>query len=76
MKIFAALFFAVAFPAAAQKVEVPHKLDFAGITLIIRDDARREIQKDVDALTQSPRHYQIKAERAKTYCRLQRKGSG
>lgn len=67
MKIFAALFFAVAFPAAAQKVEVPHKLDFAGITLIIRDDARREIQKDVDALTQSPRHYQIKAERAKTY---------
>lgn len=67
MKIFAALFFAVAFPAAAQKVEVPHKLDFAGITLIIRDDARREIQKDVDALTQSPRHYQIKAERARTY---------
>jgi membrane-bound lytic murein transglycosylase D len=67
MKIFAALFFAAAFPAAAQKVEVPHKLDFAGITLIIRDDARREIQKDVDALTASPRHYQIKAERAKTY---------
>lgn len=67
MKIFAALFFAVALPAAAQKAEVPHKLDFAGITLIIRDDARREIQKDVDALTQSPRHYQIKAERAKTF---------
>src|SRR5687768_2362235 len=67
MKIFAALFFAVAFPAAAQKVEVPHKLDFAGITLIIRDDARKEIQKDVDALTQSLRHYNIKAERAKTY---------
>lgn len=67
MRIFAALFFAVAFPAVAQKVEVPHKLDFAGITLVIRDDARREIQKDVDALTASPRHYQIKAERAKTY---------
>jgi membrane-bound lytic murein transglycosylase D len=67
MKIFAVLFFAVVLPAAAQKVDVPHKLDFAGITLIIRDDARREIQKDVDALTASPRHYQIKAERAKTY---------
>ena len=67
MRIFAALFFAVALPAAAQKVEVPHKLDFAGITLTIRDDARREIQKDVDAFTASPRHYQIKAERAKTY---------
>ena len=67
MKIFTALFFAAALPAAAQSVEVPHKLDFAGITLIIRDDARRQIQKDVDALTASPRHYQIKAERAKTY---------
>ncbi|MGC1243906.1 MAG: LysM peptidoglycan-binding domain-containing protein [Chryseosolibacter sp.] len=67
MKIFAALFLAATLPAAAQKVEVPHKLDFAGITLTIRDDARREIQKDVDALTISPRHYQIKAERAKTY---------
>lgn len=69
MKIIAALFFVAALPAAAQqqKVEVPHKLDFAGITLLIRDDARRQIQKDVDALTASPRHYNIKAERAKTY---------
>lgn len=67
MRVFIALFFAAAVPAAAQKVEVPHKLDFAGITLSIRDDARREIQKDVDALTASPRHYQIKAERARIY---------
>ncbi|MDQ2658464.1 MAG: LysM peptidoglycan-binding domain-containing protein [Bacteroidota bacterium] len=67
MKIFTALFFAVSLSAAAQKVEVPHKMDFAGITLIIRDDARREIQKDVDAFTASPRHYEIKAERARTY---------
>ena len=67
MRIFAALFFAVAIPAAAQKVEVPNKLEFAGMTLIIREDARREIQKDVDALTASPRHYQIKAERARIY---------
>lgn len=67
MRIFAALFFAVVIPAAAQKVEVPNKLEFAGMTLIIREDARREIQKDVDALTASPRHYQIKAERARIY---------
>lgn len=67
MRIFVALFFAAVIPAAAQRVEVPHKLDFAGITLVIRDDARREIQKDVDALTASPRHFQIKVERAKTY---------
>lgn len=67
MKIISALFFAAAIPVAAQTPEVPHKMEFAGITLTIRDDARREIQKDVDALTQSPRHYNIKAERAKTY---------
>lgn len=65
--ILAALFFAAVFPVAAQPPQVPHKMEFAGMTLTIRDDARREIQKDVDALTQSPRHYAIKAERAKTY---------
>lgn len=70
MKLLFALFFVVTFSAAAQPYEVPqvpHKLNFAGITLTIRDDARREIQKDVDALWQSPKHFNIKAERAKTY---------
>ncbi len=66
MKIFFALFFAVS-TVAAQTPEVPHKMQFAGMTLSIRDDARREIQKDVNALTQSPRHHNIKVERAKTY---------
>jgi membrane-bound lytic murein transglycosylase D len=65
--LFAALFFAALLPVAAQPPQVPHKMEFAGITLTIRDDARREIQKEVDALTQSPKHYNIKAERAKTY---------
>jgi membrane-bound lytic murein transglycosylase D len=67
MKIFTALFFAVSLSAAAQTIQVPHKMDFAGMTLTIRDDARREIQKDVDALTRSPKHFTIKAEKAKTY---------
>jgi membrane-bound lytic murein transglycosylase D len=70
MKSLTALFFVVAISAAAQPYEVPqvpHKLNFAGITLTIRDDARREIQKDVDALWQSPKHFNIKVERAKTY---------
>lgn len=53
--------------AFAQGPEVPHKMNFAGITLTIRDDARREIQKDVDALTQYPKYFNIKVERAKTY---------
>lgn len=42
-------------------------MHFAGMTLTIRDDARREIQADVDALTRSPKYFNIKAERAKTY---------
>src|SRR5687767_8466686 len=67
MRIFAALFFAAVFPVAAQTPQVPHKMDFAGITLVIRDDARKEIQRDVDALTKSPRHYNIKVERARSY---------
>jgi len=67
MRILTALFFAVSVMAAAQTPQVPHKMEFAGMSLTIRDDARREIQKDVDALTLSPRHFNIKAERAKTY---------
>lgn len=51
----------------AQSPEVPHKMQFAGMTLTIRDDARREIQKDVDLFTQSPKHFNVKVERAKTY---------
>src|SRR5688572_970483 len=67
MKLSLALFFATTLTVAAQIREVPHKMQFAGMTLTIRDDARREIQKDVNALTQSPRHHNIKVERAKTY---------
>src|ERR1041384_7008371 len=67
MRILFALLFAAVFPLAAQTPQVPSKMEFAGITLSIRDDARREIQKDVDALTQSPKHFMIKVERARTY---------
>ncbi len=67
MRILVALLFAAVFPLAAQTPQVPHKMEFAGITLTIRDDARREIQKDVDAMTQSPKHYAIKVDRARAY---------
>ncbi|MBT1706168.1 LysM peptidoglycan-binding domain-containing protein [Chryseosolibacter indicus] len=67
MRIFTALLLAVSFFTAAQTPQVPHKMSFAGMSLTIRDDARKEIQKDVDALTASPRHFNIKAERAKIY---------
>lgn len=67
MRFLTALFFAVTLQAVAQSPQVPHKMQFAGMTLSIRDDARREIQKDVDAITQSPKHFNIKVERARTY---------
>jgi membrane-bound lytic murein transglycosylase D len=51
----------------AQSPQVPNKMQIGGITLVIKDDARKEIQKDVDALTQSPKYFNIKVERAKTY---------
>jgi membrane-bound lytic murein transglycosylase D len=51
----------------AQTPAVPHKITFAGMNLTIRDDAREEIQKDVDMLTRSPKYFEQKAERARTY---------
>ena len=67
MRLFFVLLLASIVTAHAQTPQVPHKMQFAGMTLTIRDDARKEIQKDVDALTQSARHHNIKVERAKTY---------
>ena len=67
MKLLLALFFATTLTVAAQSPEVPHKMQFADLTLTIRDDARREIQKDVDALTRYTKSFNIKVERAKTY---------
>lgn len=65
---FAAFFVLLSpFLAEAQSPQVPHKMHVAGITLSIRDDARREIQKEVDALTQYPRYFNMKVERAKMY---------
>jgi len=68
MRFFAAalIFFGVA-ASYAQTPQVPHKLHFAGMSLTIRDDAKREIQKDVDALTKSQRYFNLKVDRARTY---------
>ncbi len=67
MRFFAAALIFLGAASYAQSPEVPHKMSFAGMTLVIRDDARREIQKDVDALTRYPRYFNMKVERAKTY---------
>lgn len=67
MRLFFVLLLASIVTVHAQTPQVPHKMHFAGMTLTIRDDARKEIQRDVNALTQSPRHHNIKVERARTY---------
>lgn len=69
MRFFATtLFFCgVVASATGQTPTVPHKIHFAGMTLVVRDDAREEIQKDVDQLTRSPKYFEVKAERARTY---------
>jgi membrane-bound lytic murein transglycosylase D len=68
MRFFAvALIFFGAAASHAQAPEVPHKMHFANMTLTIRDDARREIQKNVDALTRHSKYFNRWAERAKTY---------
>ena len=68
MRFFAvALIFFGVTASLAQAPEVPHKMHFANLTLTIRDEARREIQRDVDALTRHPKYFNVKAERAKTY---------
>jgi membrane-bound lytic murein transglycosylase D len=54
-------------PALGQGVQVPHKAQVCGIALTLRDDARREIQADVDALVGSSKYFNLKVERARTY---------
>lgn len=67
MKLFAPALIFCGAAAFGQSPQVPHKMQFAGLTLTIRDDARRDIQKDVDALTQHPKYFNVKVERARSY---------
>ena len=46
---------------------VPATMDFAGITLIINESARRMIQEDVDALTKNQTYFLKKVEKAAIY---------
>lgn len=62
------IFFAAAVASYGQsKVVVPQKIQFADLTLTIREDARKELQKDVDAMHRYPASFNLKVERAKTY---------
>jgi membrane-bound lytic murein transglycosylase D len=61
------ILFLIAFNSWAQGPQVPTRMEFAGLQLKIHESARREIQKDVDALTANPKYLQIKVERANQY---------
>jgi membrane-bound lytic murein transglycosylase D len=56
--------------AWAQIPQVPNELRFADLTIKINEQARREIQSDVDALYRSPTYFQAKAERVNLYLPL------
>ncbi|QNF31441.1 LysM peptidoglycan-binding domain-containing protein [Adhaeribacter swui] len=53
--------------AQAQTVVVPNNVYFADQRLIINEDARKAIQKQVDALLKYPLYFQAKVDRADTY---------
>ena len=50
-----------------RKVRVPSEITLGDMKLKISEAARRNIQKDVDALIKSPRFMEIKADRARVY---------
>lgn len=51
----------------AQVPEVPSVIYFADMTLRLNEQARREIQADVNALYRSPNYFQIKLDRVNLY---------
>ncbi len=53
--------------AFAQVPQVPSELRFADLTIKINEQARREIQSDVDALYRNPTYFKVKAERVNLY---------
>ena len=53
--------------AFTQSPQVPSRMTFADIKLKITDSGRKAIQKEVDAITQSPRYFYAKVEKANIY---------
>ena len=51
----------------AQVPQVPSEMRFADLTIKINEQARREIQADVDALYRNASYFQVKAERVNLY---------
>lgn len=67
MRLITLLLIFLGFQVYGQSPRVPSKMDFAGIQLKITEGARKELQDKVDKLTQSPKHFNKKAEIAASY---------
>ncbi len=52
---------------AADSPTVPNSIQFADLSLKLSDKARKKIQIEVDALTRSPKYFQIKVDRLQIY---------
>lgn len=61
------LIFVLVFLASAQIPQVPREIQFADLIVRINEQARREIQLDVDALYRNPTYFRMKAERANLF---------
>jgi membrane-bound lytic murein transglycosylase D len=51
----------------AESPTVPNNIEFAGLNLKLSDKARKKIQTEVDALTRSPKYFQVKVDRLQIY---------
>lgn len=67
--LFSILFF-LSLSSWAQIPQVPREMSFADLTIRINEQARREIQLDVDALYRNPNYFKVKADRANLYMPL------
>jgi len=67
IKVISPLLICVVLFGYAQSPVVPSKMEFAGLKLKINEAARKEIQADVDALTQSEKYFNIKLKRMELY---------
>ncbi|WP_304516936.1 LysM peptidoglycan-binding domain-containing protein [Cecembia rubra] len=64
------LILSYSFEIMAQVPQVPKEMRFADLTLRINEQARREIQLDVDALHRNQNYFKAKADRANLYLPL------
>ncbi len=61
------IFLMLSFYGNSQTIEVPSRMECVGIELHFTEALRKEIQTEVNALSASPKYFQVKLERAQQY---------